>query len=133
MGRALCFNGLGNAQMLAAINGGAHANNGLDIQEFMIVPAGFSTFSDSLRAGVEIFQELKKILDKEGHSTAVGDEGGFAPNLNSNEEALNYISKAVSNSGYKLGEEIFFALDVAATEIYAVSYTHLTLPTNREV
>ena len=104
--------------LMNIVNGGAHANNGLDIQEFMIVPGGFSTFSDSLRAGVEIFQELKKILNKEGHSTAVGDEGGFAPNLNSNEEALNYISEAVSNSGYKLGEEIFFALDVAATEIY---------------
>ena len=104
--------------LMNIVNGGVHANNGLDIQEFMIVPAGFSTFSDSLRAGVEIFQELKKILNKEGHSTAVGDEGGFAPNLNSNEEALNYISEAVSNSGYKLGEEIFFALDVAATEIY---------------
>ena len=104
--------------LMNIINGGAHANNGLDIQEFMIVPAGFSTFSDSLRAGSEIFQTLKEILNKNGHSTAVGDEGGFAPDLSSNEEALEYISKAISASGYKLGEEIFLALDVAATEIY---------------
>ena len=104
--------------LMNIINGGAHANNGLDIQEFMIVPAGFSTFSDSLRAGSEIFQNLKEILNKNGHSTAVGDEGGFAPDLSSNEEALKYISKAISASGYKLGEEIFLALDVAATEIY---------------
>jgi enolase len=100
------------------INGGAHANNGLDIQEFMIVPAGFPTFSESLRAGVEIFHKLKDLLNKNSHSTAVGDEGGFAPNLRSNEEALSFISEAVSNAGYKLGKEIFFALDVAATEIY---------------
>jgi len=104
--------------LMNIINGGAHANNGLDIQEFMIVPAGFATFSESLRAGVEIFHKLKDLLNKNSHSTAVGDEGGFAPNLRSNEEALSFISEAVSNAGYKLGKEIFFALDVAATEIY---------------
>jgi len=104
--------------LMNIINGGAHANNGLDIQEFMIVPAGFPTFSESLRAGVEIFHKLKDLLNKNSHSTAVGDEGGFAPNLRSNEEALSFISEAVSNAGYKLGKEIFFALDVAATEIY---------------
>ena len=104
--------------LMNIINGGAHANNGLDIQEFMIVPAGFDSFSESLRAGVEIFHNLKDLLNKNSHSTAVGDEGGFAPDLKSNEEALSFISEAVSNAGYKLGSEVFFALDVAATEIY---------------
>ena len=106
------------APLMNIINGGAHANNGLDIQEFMIVPAGFDSFSESLRAGVEIFHNLKDLLNKNSHSTAVGDEGGFAPDLKSNEEALSFISEAVSNAGYKLGTEVFFALDVAATEIY---------------
>jgi len=106
------------APLMNIINGGAHANNGLDIQEFMIVPAGFDSFSESLRAGVEIFHNLKDLLNKNSHSTAVGDEGGFAPDLKSNEEALSFISEAVSNAGYKLGSEVFFALDVAATEIY---------------
>jgi len=106
------------APLMNIINGGAHANNGLDIQEFMIVPAGFDSFSESLRAGVEIFHNLKELLNKNSHSTAVGDEGGFAPDLKSNEEALSFISEAVSNAGYKLGSEVYFALDVAATEIY---------------
>ena len=106
------------APLMNIINGGAHANNGLDIQEFMIVPAGFDSFSESLRAGVEIFHNLKDLLNKNSHSTAVGDEGGFAPDLKSNEEALSFISEAVSNAGYKLGSEEYFALDVAATEIY---------------
>ena len=106
------------APLMNIINGGAHANNGLDIQEFMIVPAGFDSFSESLRAGVEIFHNLKDLLNKNSYSTAVGDEGGFAPDLKSNEEALSFISEAVSNAGYKLGSEVFFALDVAATEIY---------------
>ena len=106
------------APLMNIINGGAHANNGLDIQEFMIVPAGFDSFSESLRAGVEIFHNLKDLLNKNSHSTAVGDEGGFAPDLKSNEEALSFISEAVSNAGYKLGSEVFFALGVAATEIY---------------
>ena len=106
------------APLMNIINGGAHANNGLDIQEFMIVPAGFDSFSESLRAGVEIFHNLKDLLNKNSHSTAVGDEGGFAPDLKSNEEALSFISEAESNAGYKLGSEVFCALDVAATEIY---------------
>ena len=106
------------APLMNIINGGAHANNGLDIQEFMIVPAGFDSFSESLRAGVEIFHNLKDLLNKNSHSTAVGDEGGFAPDLKSNAEALSFISEAVSNAGYKLGSEVYFALDVAATEIY---------------
>ena len=104
--------------LMNIINGGAHANNGLDIQEFMIVPAGFDTFSNAIQAGVEIFHTLKEILNKNGHSTAVGDEGGFAPNLDSNEEALKYISDAIEDSGYVLGKDIFFALDVAASEIF---------------
>ena len=111
--------------LMNIINGGAHANNGLDIQEFMIVPAGFDSFSESLRAGVEIFHNLKDLLNKNSHSTAVGDEGGFAPDLKSNEEALSFISEAVSNAGYKLGSEVFFALDVAATEIYNLSLIHI--------
>jgi len=104
--------------MMNIINGGEHANNNLDIQEFMIMPAGFSNFKDALRAGAEIFQHLKKLLKKEGHITSVGDEGGFAPNLNSNEEAIEYIIKAIQLAGYKPGEQVFIALDAAASEFY---------------
>ena len=89
--------------MMNIINGGAHANNGLDFQECMIMPIGFSSFSNALRAGVEIFQSLKNILSENSLSTAVGDEGGFAPNINNLEEALSYSSKAVEISGYKVG------------------------------
>ena len=103
--------------LMNIINGGAHANNGLDIQEFMIVPAGFDTFSESLRAGVEIFMSLKQILEKKNYSTAVGDEGGFAPDLKSNQDALELISISIKDAGYKLGEEVYLALDVAASEI----------------
>ena len=112
--------------MMNIINGGAHANNGLDFQECMIMPIGFSSFSDALRAGVEIFQSLKNILAENSLSTAVGDEGGFAPNINSLEEALSYISKAVEISGYKLGEEIFISIDAAASELYKKEYYHLS-------
>lgn len=104
--------------MMNIINGGEHADNNLDIQEFMIMPAGFSNFKDALRAGAEIFQHLKKLLKKEGHITSVGDEGGFAPNLNSNEEAIEYIIKAIQLAGYKPGEQVFIALDAAASEFY---------------
>ena len=104
--------------MMNILNGGAHANNGLDIQEFMIQPSGFSTFKESIICGVEVFQELKKILSKKGFSTAVGDEGGFAPNINSSEEALNLISEAISSSGYIVDDQVTFALDCASTEIY---------------
>ena len=104
--------------MMNILNGGAHANNGLDIQEFMIQPSGFSTFKESIICGVEVFQELKKILSKKGFSTAVGDEGGFAPNINSSEEALNLISEAISASGYIVDDQVTFALDCASTEIY---------------
>ena len=100
------------------INGGAHANNSLDFQEFMILPIGFESFSESLRAGVEIFHGLKSKLNKLSLSTAVGDEGGFAPNINSNSEALEIILDAISHAGYKAGEEVYLGLDVASSEFY---------------
>ena len=104
--------------MMNIINGGAHANNGLDFQECMIMPIGFSNFSDALRAGTEVFHNLKKILSDKGFSTAVGDEGGFAPNFNNLEDALVNISDAIEKSGYKPGEEIYIAIDAAASELY---------------
>ena len=112
--------------MMNIINGGAHANNGLDFQECMIMPIGFSTFSEALRAGVEIFQRLKNILSENSLSTAVGDEGGFAPNISNLEEALSYISRAIEKSGYKLGEEIFISIDAAASELYKKGFYHLS-------
>jgi enolase len=104
--------------LMNIVNGGAHADNNLDIQEFMIVPLGFNTFSDAIRAGVETFHGLKSILKKKGYSTSVGDEGGFAPNLNSNEEAIECILEAITKGGYKLGKEIYLALDIASSELY---------------
>ena len=104
--------------MFNIINGGAHANNSVDFQEFMIMPFGFNKFSDALRASAEIYQTLKKLLNDAGHSTAVGDEGGFAPNLSDNEEPLKLIMKAIAQAGYKAGEQIKIALDVAASELY---------------
>lgn len=104
--------------LMNIINGGAHANNGLDIQEFMIVPLGQVSFREGLRAGAEIFQTLRKILDEEGHSVAVGDEGGFAPKLKSNRTALEFVLKAIEKTGYKPGQDVALALDVAATELY---------------
>ncbi len=104
--------------MMNILNGGAHANNGLDFQEFMIQPFGFKNFKESIICGVEVFQELKKNLAKKGFSTAVGDEGGFAPNINSSEEALDLICEAITSSGYKVGDEVSFALDCASTEIF---------------
>jgi len=104
--------------MMNVINGGAHADNNLDIQEFMIIPAGFDTFSESLRAGTEVFHNLKKILGAASLATSVGDEGGFAPNLRSNAEALDYILKAIEKAGYKAGDQIYLGLDVAASEFY---------------
>jgi len=100
------------------INGGKHADNNIDIQEMMIVPTGFETFSRSLRAGAEIFHELKKILEEKGLETSVGDEGGFAPNLKSNEEGLDLLVEAIISAGYKPGEEVFIALDPAASSFY---------------
>jgi enolase len=104
--------------MMNVINGGAHADNNLDVQEFMIVPAGFDTFSDALRAGVETFHHLKKILHDRKLVTAVGDEGGFAPSLDNHAEALDLMLSAIQKAGYKAGEQIFLALDVAASEFF---------------
>ena len=113
--------------MLNILNGGAHADNPIDFQEFMIRPFGFNSFSDSLRCGVEIFHTLKKTLEEKNLNTSVGDEGGFAPNLETPESALDLIMESIEKAGYKPGEEVNLCLDVAATE--SVSYTHLTLPT----
>jgi enolase len=104
--------------MMNILNGGAHADNSVDMQEFMIVPYGASKFSESLRMGVEVFHTLKNVLKKRGYSTAVGDEGGFAPNLKSNDEALEVVLEAITQAGYKPGEQIGIALDPAASEFY---------------
>ena len=111
--------------MMNIINGGAHANNGLDFQECMIMPVGFSSFSDALRAGTEIFSNLKIILSKKGFSIAVGDEGGFAPEIKNLKDALSFISEAVDESDYQLGEDVFIAIDAAASELYKNGKYHL--------
>src|SRR6266581_4885295 len=104
--------------MMNILNGGKHADNNVDFQEFMIQPWGFEKFSDGMRAGVEIYHSLKKVLHKNKMSTAVGDEGGFAPDLKDNEDALKIIADAVDGAGYKLGKQIFIALDPAASELW---------------
>jgi len=104
--------------MMNIINGGAHADNPIDIQEFMIIPAGLPTFREALRAGVEVFHTLKKILHAEKHNTNVGDEGGFAPNLPSNEAAIQYIVKAIEEAGYIAGQDVLIGLDCASSEFY---------------
>ncbi len=104
--------------MMNIINGGAHANNKLDFQEFMILPVGFDKVSESIRAGAEIFHTLKSLLNKQNMSTSVGDEGGFAPNINSNSEAIDIIIESISKAGYKAGENVYLALDVASSEFY---------------
>jgi enolase len=106
------------APMMNIINGGEHADNSVDVQEFMVMPLGFESFSDALRCGCEIFHTLKKVLQEKGLNTAVGDEGGFAPDLGSNGEALDLIMTAIEKAGYKPGEQVQIALDVAATEFY---------------
>ena len=111
--------------MMNILNGGAHADNTVDVQEFMIAPYGVASFSEALRAGAEIFHTLKGVLKKGGYSTAVGDEGGFAPNLKSNEEALNLILEAITKAGYKPGEEVGIALDPAASEFYDADKSQL--------
>jgi enolase len=105
--------------MMNVINGGAHADNPIDVQEFMVMPVGAETFSDSLRMGAEIFHSLKKALKDAGHNTAVGDEGGFAPNLRSTDEALAFLARAVEAAGYRLGEKVVLALDVASSEFFS--------------
>ncbi len=104
--------------MMNIINGGAHADNNVDLQEFMVLPVGFTSFSEALRAGVEIFHALKSVLKSHGLATAVGDEGGFAPDLKSNEEAIETILEAISKAGYKAGEDVWLGLDAASSEFY---------------
>src|SRR3954462_1099301 len=104
--------------MMNILNGGKHADNNVDFQEFMIQPWGFESFSEALRAGTEIYHALKKVLHKNKMSTAVGDEGGFAPDLKDNEDALNVIGEAVTAAGYKFGQQVFVALDPAASELW---------------
>ncbi len=124
------FGGMGPMQMpvpmMNIINGGEHANNSLDIQEFMIMPVGAANFREALRCGAEIFHALKKLLDKKGHSTAVGDEGGFAPNLGSHAEALQIIMQAIETAGYVPGQDVLLALDCAASEFYRDGKYHLS-------
>ena len=112
--------------MMNIINGGEHANNNIDIQEFMILPINFNTFSEALRAGVEIFHSLKDILDTKGMSTAVGDEGGFAPNLENNVAAIETIIEAIESRGYEAGNDILIGLDVASSEFYSDGKYHLS-------
>ena len=104
--------------LMNIINGGAHADSGLEIQEFMVVPVGFESFSEALRAGAETFHNLKKLLKESGHAIGVGDEGGFAPHLSTNEEALSFVARAIEAAGYRPGEQIAIALDCAASEFY---------------
>lgn len=112
--------------MMNIINGGAHADNNVDLQEFMVLPVGFDSFSEALRSGTEIFHALKSVLKSRGLSTAVGDEGGFAPDLRSNEEALETILEAIGKAGYKAGEDIMLGLDCASTEFYENGKYNLT-------
>lgn len=112
--------------MMNILNGGKHADNNVDIQEFMVVPCGAPTFAEGLRMGVEVYQALKKVLAGRGLATSVGDEGGFAPNLPSNEAALDVIMEAIGQAGYKAGTDICLAVDVAATELYRDGKYHLT-------
>lgn len=111
--------------MMNILNGGAHADNNVDIQEFMIMPVGADSFSEALRHGVEVFHHLKKVLSKKGLSTSVGDEGGFAPNLKSNAQALDLIMEAIEGAGYKTGTDFVLALDVASSEFYKDGLYHL--------
>lgn len=104
--------------MMNILNGGAHADNGIDFQEFMVMPVGADSFSDALRMGTEIFHHLKKVLKDKGYSTNVGDEGGFAPNIKSNEEAIGYVLKSIESAGYKPGVDVFVAMDAAVSELY---------------
>lgn len=104
--------------MMNILNGGAHADNNIDFQEFMVMPVGAESFQEGLRMGVETFHQLKKVLSRQGHTTSVGDEGGFAPNLSSNEEAIQVIMQAIEGAGYEPGKDIFIAMDVASSEFF---------------
>jgi len=119
--------------MLNIINGGEHANNSVDFQEYMVMPVGFTEFSEGLRACAEVYHTLKKIIDAMGESTAVGDEGGFAPNLKSNEEPVQIIIEAIEKAGYKAGEQIAIALDVAASELINDEGKYVLKSENREL
>jgi enolase len=116
--------------MMNIINGGKHADNNVDLQEFMIMPIGAGSFKEALRMGSEVFHHLKKILTSKGHSTAVGDEGGFAPNLQSNEEAVEVILEAIDEAGYKAGKDIYIALDPASSEFYKEGFYMLEAETS---
>src|SRR5579872_4605805 len=121
--------------LMNILNGGVHADSGLEIQEFMIVPSGISSYEEALRAGTEIFHTLKKILKDKGYTTSVGDEGGFAPKLKSNEEAVQSLVQAIENAGYKPGKDVALALDCAASEFYdkkTERYTFDKKPVTRE-
>ncbi|MBC8017132.1 MAG: phosphopyruvate hydratase, partial [Verrucomicrobia bacterium] len=118
--------------MMNIINGGAHADNNVDIQEFMIMPAGAGSFKEALRMGAEIFHALKAVLKGKGYNTSVGDEGGFAPNLKSNEEALEVIMEAIVKAGYKPGEDVLLALDVASSELYDKKKNVYTLENEKQ-
>jgi enolase len=118
--------------MMNVLNGGEHADNNVDIQEFMIMPAGASSFAEALRMGTEIFHNLKNVLKKAGHQTSVGDEGGFAPNLRSNEEAMESLLEATVQAGYQPGKDIFIALDVAASELYSSKTKKYTLAAEKK-
>jgi enolase len=119
--------------MLNIINGGEHANNSVDFQEYMVMPVGFEDFNEGLRASAEVYHNLKKIIDGMGESTAVGDEGGFAPNLKSNEEPIQVIMEAIEKAGYKPGEQICIALDVAASELINDAGKYVLKSENREL
>ena len=119
--------------MMNILNGGSHADNSIDFQEFMVMPAKADTFSDALRMGVEVFHTLKKVLKSKGYSTNVGDEGGFAPNIKSNEEAIEIVIQAIEKAGYKPGEDIFIAMDAAASEFYENGVYHFKKSDGRKL
>jgi enolase len=119
--------------LMNIMNGGAHADNSIDFQEFMIAPIGADTFSDALRMGVEVFHNLKKVLKKKGYSTNVGDEGGFAPEIKSNEEAIETVLQAIEAAGYRAGEDIFIAMDAASSEFYKEGFYQFHKSDNRKL
>ena len=118
--------------MMNILNGGAHADSSVDFQEFMVMPVGATTFADAVRAGAEIFHTLRGILKKKGHSTGVGDEGGFAPSLSSNREALDVVLEAVTQAGYQPGKNVYLALDVAASELWNDAGKHYEFKKSKE-